>query len=246
VSVLVFLGIPLLAGFLTRTFGEKAKGRDWYENTFLPKIGPWSLYGLLFTIVLLFAMQGDAITSQPVDVARMAVPLLLYFVLMFLVSFYASKMVGLNYAKSTSVAFTASGNNFELAIAVAIGTFGITSGQALAGVVGPLIEVPVLVGLVYVALWLGPKLFPGDSTVPTLRAATTPAKTGAQVHDCRTNRAQRGIRLCQKWWQISNGCRLDAPPRCPSRHQRRSPFRRHPARGYSQPTGCRGHRRGRG
>lgn len=179
VSVLVFLGIPLLAGFLTRTFGEKAKGRDWYENTFLPKIGPWSLYGLLFTIVLLFAMQGDAITSQPVDVARMAVPLLLYFVLMFLVSFYASKMVGLNYAKSTSVAFTASGNNFELAIAVAIGTFGITSGQALAGVVGPLIEVPVLVGLVYVALWLGPKLFPGDSTVPTLRAATTPAKTGA-------------------------------------------------------------------
>jgi len=98
VSVLVFLGIPLLAGFLTRTFGEKAKGRDWYEHTFLPKIGPWSLYGLLFTIVLLFAMQGDAITSQPLDVARIAVPLLIYFVLMFLVSFYASKMLGLNYA----------------------------------------------------------------------------------------------------------------------------------------------------
>src|SRR5699024_9167834 len=150
----------LLAGFLTRTFGEKAKGRDWYEHTFLPKIGPWSLYGLLFTIVLLFAMQGDAITSQLLYVARIAVPLLIYFVLMFLVSFYASKMFGLNYAKSTSVAFTASGNNFELAIAVAIGTFGITSGQALAGVVGPLIEVPVLVGLVYVAPWLGPKLFP--------------------------------------------------------------------------------------
>lgn len=182
VSVLVFLGIPLLAGFLTRTFGEKAKGRTWYEETFLPKIGPWSLYGLLFTIVLLFAMQGDAITSQPLDVARMAVPLLLYFVLMFVISFYVSKLVGLNYAKSTSVAFTASGNNFELAIAVAIGTFGITSGQALAGVVGPLIEVPVLVGLVYVALWWGRKLFPGDPTVPTVRAATTdttPTTTGA-------------------------------------------------------------------
>ncbi len=165
-SVLVFLGIPLLAGFLTRVFGERARGREWYEETFLPRIGPWALYGLLFTIVLLFAMQGDAITSQPLDVARMAVPLLLYFVLMFLVSLFASRAVGLNYAKSTSVAFTASGNNFELAIAVSIGTFGIASGQALAGVVGPLIEVPVLIGLVYVALWAGPKLFPGDPTLP--------------------------------------------------------------------------------
>ncbi len=165
-SVLVFLGIPLLAGFLTRVFGERAKGREWYEETFLPRIGPWALYGLLFTIVLLFAMQGDAITSQPLDVARMAVPLLLYFVLMFLISLFASRAVGLNYAKSTSVAFTASGNNFELAIAVSIGTFGIASGQALAGVVGPLIEVPVLIGLVYVALWAGPKLFPGDPTLP--------------------------------------------------------------------------------
>ncbi|WP_404850897.1 ACR3 family arsenite efflux transporter [Dietzia kunjamensis] len=165
-SVLVFLGIPLLAGFLTRILGERAKGREWYEETFLPRIGPWALYGLLFTIVLLFAMQGDAITSQPLDVARMAVPLLLYFVLMFLVSLFASRAVGLNYAKSTSVAFTASGNNFELAIAVSIGTFGIASGQALAGVVGPLIEVPVLIGLVYVALWAGPKLFPGDPTLP--------------------------------------------------------------------------------
>ena len=165
-SVLVFLGIPLLAGFLTRVFGERAKGREWYEETFLPRIGPWALYGLLFTIVLLFAMQGDAITSQPLDVARMAVPLLLYFVLMFLVSLVASRAVGLNYAKSTSVAFTASGNNFELAIAVSIGTFGIASGQALAGVVGPLIEVPVLIGLVYVALWAGPKLVPGDPTLP--------------------------------------------------------------------------------
>lgn len=166
VSVLVFLGIPLLAGFLTRTLGEKAKGRAWYEEHFLPRIGPWALYGLLFTVVLLFAMQGEAITSNPLDVARIAVPLLLYFVLMFGISLLASKAVGLNYAKSTSVAFTASGNNFELAIAVAIGTFGVTSGQALAGVVGPLIEVPVLIGLVYVALWAGPKLFPNDPTVP--------------------------------------------------------------------------------
>lgn len=176
VSVLVFLGIPLLAGFLTRTFGEKAKGRTWYEETFLPKIGPWALYGLLFTIVLLFAMQGEAITSNPLDVARIAVPLLIYFVLMFVFSLLASKAVGLNYAKSTSVAFTASGNNFELAIAVAIGTFGVTSGQALAGVVGPLIEVPVLIGLVYVALWAGRRLFPGDPTVPARRAAQ-PAAT---------------------------------------------------------------------
>ncbi|GLB65442.1 arsenical-resistance protein [Dietzia sp. NCCP-2495] len=174
-SVLVFLGIPLLAGFLTRVLGEKAKGRHWYEETFLPRIGPWALYGLLFTIVLLFSMQGEAITSQPLDVARMAVPLLLYFVLMFFFSLFVSRAVGLNYAKSTSVAFTASGNNFELAIAVSIGTFGITSGQALAGVVGPLIEVPVLVGLVYVALWLGPRLFPGDPSLPNR------STTGAQV-----------------------------------------------------------------
>ncbi|WP_298583414.1 ACR3 family arsenite efflux transporter [uncultured Kocuria sp.] len=166
-SVLVFLGIPLAAGFLTRTLGEKAKGREWYEGTFLPKLGPWALYGLLFTIVLLFALQGDAITSNPWDVARIALPLVVYFFLMFGVALLASRALGLNYAKSTTVAFTAAGNNFELAIAVAIGTFGVTSGQALAGVVGPLIEVPVLVGLVYVSLWAGRALFPGDRTVPT-------------------------------------------------------------------------------
>ncbi|MGN0100137.1 MAG: arsenic resistance protein, partial [Dietzia sp.] len=175
-SVLVFLGIPLLAGFLTRVLGERARGRTWYEETFLPRIGPWALYGLLFTIVLLFAMQGEAITSRPLDVARMAVPLLLYFVLMFFFSLFVSRTVRLDYAKSTSVAFTASGNNFELAIAVSIGTFGIASGQALAGVVGPLIEVPVLVGLVYVALWLGPRLFPGDPTLPD-RPGRHPAPT---------------------------------------------------------------------
>ena len=166
VSVLVFLGVPLLAGFLTRVIGEKARGRHWYEQRFLPTLSPWALYGLLFTIVVLFALQGDAITSRPGDVARIAVPLLLYFALMFATGMLSAKAIGLNYAKSTSVAFTAAGNNFELAIAVAIGTFGVTSGQALAGVVGPLIEVPVLVGLVYVALWMKPKLFPDPGVAP--------------------------------------------------------------------------------
>ncbi|MFI7482303.1 ACR3 family arsenite efflux transporter [Kocuria sp. M1R5S2] len=167
VSVLVFLGIPLVAGFLTRTLGEKARGREWYENRFLPRLGPWALYGLLFTIVVLFALQGEAITSSPMDVVRIALPLLVYFVLMFGVGLLASRALGLDYARSTTVAFTAAGNNFELAIAVAVATFGVTSGQALAGVVGPLIEVPVLVGLVYVSLWTARRLFPDDATVPT-------------------------------------------------------------------------------
>lgn len=158
-SVLIFLGIPLLAGYLTRTLGEKAKGRDWYEGKFLPKLGPWALYGLLFTIVLLFALQGDSITSNPLDVARIALPLLVYFIVVFGVSMVIGRALNLGYAKTTTLAFTASGNNFELAIAVAIGTFGVTSGQALAGVVGPLIEVPVLVALVYVALWARKRFF---------------------------------------------------------------------------------------
>ncbi len=166
VSVLVFLGIPLVAGFLTRTLGERRKGRAWYEERFLPRIGPVALYGLLFTIVMLFALQGDAITSNPWDVARIALPLLAYFALMFGGSFLLGMRLGLGYAKTATLAFTAAGNNFELAIAVAIGTFGVTSGQALAGVVGPLIEVPVLVGLVYVSLWAARRWFPGDRTVP--------------------------------------------------------------------------------
>jgi len=152
-SVVVFLGVPLAAGYLSRRIGERSRGRAWYEETFLPRIGPWALYGLLFTIVVLFALQGDTITSQPLDVARIAVPLLLYFVLMWAGSMLVAHRLGLGYARSTSVAFTAAGNNFELAIAVAIAVFGVTSGQALAGVVGPLIEVPVLVGLIYVSLW---------------------------------------------------------------------------------------------
>lgn len=153
VNVLVFLGIPLVAGFASRWIGEKRKGRDWYEEKFIPRVGPFALYGLLFTIVLLFALQGEAITNQPWDVARIALPLLAYFAIMWFVGLLLGRGLGLGYARSATLAFTAAGNNFELAIAVAIGTFGATSGQALAGVVGPLIEVPVLVGLVYVSLW---------------------------------------------------------------------------------------------
>jgi arsenite transporter len=167
-SVLVFLGIPLLAGFLTRTLGERAKGRPWYEDRLLPRIGPIALYGLLFTIVMLFALQGDAITSHPLDVVRIALPLLAYFLLMFGGSFALGLRLRLGYAKTATLAFTAAGNNFELAIAVCIGTFGVTSGQALAGVVGPLIEVPVLVALVYVALWARRRFYP---TTPAPRAA---------------------------------------------------------------------------
>jgi ACR3 family arsenite transporter len=152
-SVVVFLGIPLAAGYLTRRIGERRRGREWYEQRFLPRIGPWALYGLLFTIVVLFALQGDTITNQPGHVARIAAPLVAYFALMWGGSMLVDHRLGLGYARSATVAFTAAGNNFELAIAVAIAVFGVTSGQALAGVVGPLIEVPVLVGLVYVSLW---------------------------------------------------------------------------------------------
>ncbi|MEV5242907.1 ACR3 family arsenite efflux transporter [Streptomyces cinnamoneus] len=162
-SVLIFLGIPLVAGYLTRHLGEKAKGRAWYEAKLIPRIGPFALYGLLFTIVVLFALQGDAITSQPLAVARIALPLLVYFAVMWAGSMALGRAAGLNYPRATTLAFTAAGNNFELAIAVAIATFGATSGQALAGVVGPLIEVPVLIGLVHVAL-AARRRFPSPDT----------------------------------------------------------------------------------
>ncbi|MFE0443366.1 ACR3 family arsenite efflux transporter [Streptomyces fungicidicus] len=151
-NVVVFLGVPLLAGFLTRRIGERRMGREGYEQRFLPKIGPWALYGLLFTIVILFALQGKTITSQPLDVVRIALPLLVYFAVMWFGTFALGKAIGLAYDRTATLAFTAAGNNFELAIAVAIATFGVTSGQALSPVVGPLIEVPVLVALVYVSL----------------------------------------------------------------------------------------------
>ncbi len=152
-TVLIFLGIPLTAGFLTRRIGLARKGSDWYETTFLPKIGPVTLYGLLFTIVVLFAIQGNTITSQPLHVAAIALPLLVYFAFMWVAGFAVGKLIGLPYAQTASMGFTVASNDFELAIAVAVGVFGAASGQALAGVVGPLIEVPVLVALVYVALW---------------------------------------------------------------------------------------------
>ncbi len=158
-SVLVFLGIPLLAGYLSRRIGERRWGRAAYEAVFLPRIGPWALYGLLFTVVVLFALQGDQITTRPWDVARIALPLLTYFALMWGGGVALGRAIGLGYERTTTLAFTAAGNNFELAIAVAIATFGVTSGQALAEVVGPLIEVPVLVGLVYVSLALRPRLW---------------------------------------------------------------------------------------
>lgn len=151
-SVLVFLGIPLLLGYLSRVIGEAVRGREWYEERFVPAVGPWALYGLLFTVVLLFALQGGEVIARPLDVARIAVPLLIYFVVVFSASMLLGRTLGFGYARTTTLAFTAAGNNFELAIAVAIATFGAASGQALAGVVGPLIEVPVLVGLVYLAL----------------------------------------------------------------------------------------------
>ncbi len=158
-SVLVFLGIPLVAGYLTRKIMVKRRGLDWYDNVLMPKLGPTALVGLLYTIVLMFSMQGEKIIELPLDVVRIALPLVTYFALMWSLAFLLAKASGCNYEDTTSIAFTAAGNNFELAIAVAVGLFGISSGQALAAVVGPLIEVPALIGLVYVALWAKKRFF---------------------------------------------------------------------------------------